>query len=161
VDTTDPRAVSAFDRKRKGRTTSNAEWQNPHEPDAKIGPDKKGVTRMLYKPEHVVDLETGAIVDGCARTGGATELGDLQAVKIRTAIADPVRNRRWEKLSEGERRALLTAQRTTRSARGRALMRRRGEICERSFVHVLDYGGARRTTLQATSRVNSYLIRTT
>jgi len=47
VDTSDPRAVSAFDRKRPGRKTSNAEWQNPHDPEAKIGPDKKGVTRMI------------------------------------------------------------------------------------------------------------------
>jgi transposase len=45
VDTTDPRAVSTFDRKREGRTTSNDDWQNPHDPDAKVGPDKQGVTR--------------------------------------------------------------------------------------------------------------------
>jgi len=190
VDPTDPRAVSAFDRKRKGRTTSNTEWQNPHDPDAKVGPDKKGVTRMLYKPEHVVDLDTGAIADVELNFGDqrdaqglaervleaearvnvalgepadvarvktivgdmgycdAPELSELQAVGIRTAIADPVRKRRWEKLPVAERRALRTAQRTTRSASGRALMRRRGEMCERSFVHVLDYGGARRTTLR-------------
>jgi hypothetical protein len=43
----------------------------------------------------------------------ATELGLLQTVGIRTAIADPVRNRRWEKLAVEERRALRTAQRTT------------------------------------------------
>ncbi len=59
----DPCAVSTFDRKRTGRKTSNKDWQNPHDPDAKVGLDKKGATRMLYKPEHVVDLETGAIVD--------------------------------------------------------------------------------------------------
>ncbi len=40
-------------------------------------------------------------------------------------------------------------------------MRRRGELGERSFRHVLDYGGARRTTLRG--RVNSwkrYLVQT-
>jgi len=187
VDTSDPRAVSAFDRKRPGRKTSNAEWQNPHDPDAKIGPDKKGVTRMLYKPEHVVDLETGAIVAVALNPGDqrdaqglaarvvaaaaratvavgevarvetvvadmgycdAAELGTLQAAGIRTAIADPVRNRRLEKLPAAARRALRRAKRTTRSRSGRALMRRRGELGERSFVHVLDYGGARRTPLR-------------
>lgn len=201
VDPRDPRAVSAFDRKRPGRKTSNAEWQNPHEPDAKIGRDKQGVTRMLYKPEHVVDLDTGAIVDVDLRDGDdpdasglaqrvleaearmnvaigepadvarvevavgdmgycdASELADLQAVQIRTAIADPVRNRRWDKLPAGERRALRTAQRTTRSASGRALMRRRGELCERSFVHVLDYGAARRTTLRGWENIRKrYMI---
>jgi transposase len=201
VDTADPRAVSTFDRKRQGRKTSNAEWQNPHDPDAKVGPDKKGVTRMQYKPEHVVDLDTGAIVDVELQFGDhhdahglanrvlevegrmnvavgeavdvarvkavvadmgycdAMQLGQLQTVGIRTAIADPVRHRRWEKLAVEERRALRTAQRTTRSASGRALMCRRGELCERSFVHVLDYGGARRTTLRGWENIRKrYLI---
>lgn len=197
VDTSDPRAVSAFDRKRPGRTTSNEDWQNPHDPDAKVGRDKKGVTRMLYKPEHLVDLDTGAIVDVEINLGDLTdatelaervlaaeqrlnaaleplgedpelarmevlvgdmgyfdiaELGVLQAVGIRTAVADPVRNRRVDKLSDEERQVLRRAQRTTRSKSGRALMRRRGELGERSFRHVLDYGGARRTTLRG--RVN-------
>ena len=201
VDTSDPRAVSTFDRKRPGRTTSNDEWQNPHDPDAKVGPDKKGVTRMLYKPEHVVDLETGAIVavelnlgDERDATGladrvleaeqrvnvavgdpperarvetvvadmgycDAAELGTLQQAGIRTAVADPVRNRRVEKLTEEERRALRHAKRTTRSQSGRALMRRRGELCERTFVHVLDYGGARRTTLRGRENIfKRYLL---
>lgn len=195
VDTTDPKAVSTFDRKRPGRKTSNDEWANPHDPDAKVGPDKKGVTRMIYKPEHVIDLETGAIVDVAVNFGDQhdatglaarvlaveervnvavgdpvdrarvqtvvgdmgyckpVELGTLQDTGIRTAVADPVRNRRLEKLPEEERRALRNARRTTRSQRGRALMRRRGELCERSFVHVLDYGGARRTTLRGQENI--------
>jgi len=200
VDPADPRAVSTFDRKRKGRTTSNEEWQNPHDPDAKVGPDKKGVTRMLYKPEHVVDLETGAIVEVELNDGDqhdaqglatrvleveahvnvavgepadvarvetmvadmgycdAAELGVLQESGIRTAVADPVRNRRMEKLTEAERRALRAAKRTTRSTSGRALMKRRGEFCERSFVHVLDYGGARRTTLRGWENIRKRYV---
>ena len=35
---------------------------NPAEPEAKIGPKKDGATDMLYKPQTVVDLDTGAIV---------------------------------------------------------------------------------------------------
>ena len=41
---------------------SNEEWENPDEPDAKIGPKKDGATDMIYRPETVVDLDTGAIV---------------------------------------------------------------------------------------------------
>jgi transposase len=63
VDTEDPAAVSRFDKNRPGRKTSNKEWQNPHDPDAKIGPTKHGVSRMIYKPEHMVDMDTGAILD--------------------------------------------------------------------------------------------------
>jgi len=32
-------------------------------------------------------------------------------------------------------------------------MQHRGEFCERSFVHVLDYGGARRTTLRGRENI--------
>ena len=79
------------------------------------------------------------------------ELGVLQAVGIRTAVADPVRNRRLDKLSDDERQVLRRAQRTTRSTSGRALMRRRGELGERSFRHVLDYGGAVRQSAKGRS----------
>ena len=201
VDTSDPRAVRAFDRKRAGRKTSNKEWRNPHDPDAKVGPDKKGVTRMMYKPEHVVDLETGAIVDVDVKLGDEADAKDLtervraaeegvnnalgespgvarveavvgdmgycdldalvelQGIGIRTAIPDPVGNRQVAKLPEEKRHALRTAQRTLQSKSGQWLMRHRGEYCERSFVHVLDYGGARRTTLRGRENIlKRYLV---
>lgn len=202
VDASNPRAVSTFDRKRKGRTTSNADWHNPHDPDAKVGPDKKGATRMLYKPEHVVDMDTGAIVhvelnlgderdaDGmaarlheaearvndvagapldAARTETAvadmgyydvSELGQLQGLGIRTAVPDPVERRRRDKLEPEERQVVQRAARTVQSPSGKALMRRRGELGERTFVHVLDYGGARRTTLRGRDNIlKQYLLR--
>jgi transposase len=62
VDTTDEHAVNRYDRKRKGKKLSNDEWEHPHDPDARIGRDKKGATRMLYKVEHVVDLDTNALI---------------------------------------------------------------------------------------------------
>lgn len=201
VDVGDPRAVSTFDRKRKGRKTSNKEWQNPHDPDAKVGPDKKGVTRMIYKPEHLVDLETGAIVDVALKPGDEpdakelttrvreaevrvneaageppgvarvqTVVGDmaycvlaalvaLQTAGVRTAIPDPVAHRKVAKLPDDERQALRTAARTVQSASGRAWMRHRGEFEERSFRHVLDYGGARRTTLRGRENIlKRYLV---
>jgi transposase len=62
VNPEDLTAVRRFDKKRPGRTTSNEQWVNRHEPEAKVGKRKDGATDMVYKPEHVVDLETGAIV---------------------------------------------------------------------------------------------------
>jgi len=67
-----------FDRTRKGRTTSNDDWVNPSDPDAKIGPDKKGVTRMIYKPEHVMDADTGAIVDVRLKPGDEADSATLE-----------------------------------------------------------------------------------
>src|ERR671938_607817 len=51
-----------LDRKRKGERLSNAEWTSPTDPEARIAKLKDGRTRLAYKPEHAVDLDTGAIV---------------------------------------------------------------------------------------------------
>ena len=66
VDPKDSEAVRQFDRKRP-KKMSNDDWKNPHDPDAKIGPTKAGAIDMIYKPEHTVDLETGAIVQAEVR----------------------------------------------------------------------------------------------
>jgi hypothetical protein len=201
VDPTDAAAVRRFDRKRKGRKTSNDDWQNPHDPDAKVGRTKRGTTRMVYKPEHVVDLDTGAIVDADVRPGdehdsealttrvleaevrvntaleddphtarltmlvtdkGYYQVDELEALQwtgIQTAMSDPIDNRRVDRLTESERRAVRAARRTVHSKTGKALLRRRGEFVERSFEHVLDCGGARRTTLRGRENVRKrYLV---
>src|SRR5690625_6686114 len=55
--------------------------------------------------------------------------------------------------------ALEAARRSTASERGKALLRLRAELVERSFQHVLDCGGARRTTLRGRGNViKRYLI---
>src|ERR1019366_1032481 len=61
INPQDSAAVRKFDRQRP-KKMSNAEWENPDEPDAKIGPKKDGATDMIHKPEAVVDLDSGAIV---------------------------------------------------------------------------------------------------
>lgn len=68
IDPDDTTAVRRFDRHRPGKG-SNQEWQNPHDPDAKIGRTKDGATDMIYKPETVVDLDTGAIVQAGVQLG--------------------------------------------------------------------------------------------
>ena len=51
-----------MDRKREGKKTSNTEWKSPVDADARIVRLKDGRTRLGYKAEHVVDLDSGAIV---------------------------------------------------------------------------------------------------
>jgi transposase len=51
-----------LDRKRKGKRLSNAEWAAPTDLEARIAKLKDGRTRLAYKPEHAVDLDTGAII---------------------------------------------------------------------------------------------------
>jgi len=61
INPQDSAAVRKFDRQRP-KKMSNDEWENPDEPEAKIGPKKDGATDMIYRPEVVADLDTGAIV---------------------------------------------------------------------------------------------------
>jgi transposase len=51
-----------LDRQRPGKRLSNADWASPTDPEAKIAKMKDGRTRLAYKPEHAVDLDSGAIV---------------------------------------------------------------------------------------------------
>jgi transposase len=51
-----------MDRKRTGKKTSNQDWKSPTDTDARIVKLKDGRTRLGYKAEHAVDLETGAVV---------------------------------------------------------------------------------------------------
>jgi transposase len=196
VDTEDASAVRRFDKQRPGRKTSNQEWVNPHDPDAKVAQAKDGATDMLYKPENIVDLDTGAILSAEVRkadegdTQGLAEraitamalveaireetsaaaqkpvpavtatltadkgyycVAELEAIQesgLKTVISDPLRHRRLDKLNPSQRTAVRRARRSVRSGYGKALLRRRGMHIERSFAHILDQGGMRRTTLR-------------
>lgn len=75
---TTPR-LRRFDKNREDRKTSNKEWINPRDPDAKVGMTKHGACDMIYKPEHVTDLETGVIVAAEARCGDEGDIMDLAA----------------------------------------------------------------------------------
>jgi transposase len=54
--------LTRLDRSRKGKKLSNADWESPTDPDARIARLKDGRTHLAYKPEHAVDLDTGAVV---------------------------------------------------------------------------------------------------
>ena len=80
---------------------------------------------------------------------------------IRTYIPEPKRKgkRQWSKLSPAERRAVRNNLRRTRAARSKRLQRLRSERVERSFAHMCDSGGARRTWLLGLAKVQKrYLI---
>jgi transposase len=90
VDPEDQGAVRRFDKQRSGRRTSNEEWKNPHDPQAKVGRTKDGACDMIYKPEHVTDLEKGAIVQVEVLEG---DHPDTKALSERVACAVEVVNR--------------------------------------------------------------------
>src|SRR5215212_9753311 len=62
IETPTAEDLIRLDRKRKGKTLSNADWQSPTDPDARIVKLKDGRTHLAYKPEHAVDLDSGAVI---------------------------------------------------------------------------------------------------
>ena len=171
------------------------------DPDAKIARMKDGTTHLAYKPEHAVDLDTGAVVAAeihPADEGDTTTLsGTLQAAAAKLAkvdrapsttdtaelVADKGYHSRavlkeldggvWKtRIAESQRPVVLRWHGDTeardavyanrnrlRSAVGKAAMRRRAEIAERSFAHNLERDGMRRTWLRGRENVHKrYLI---
>ena len=82
IETPTREDLARLDRKRK-KKTSNKEWTNPHDPDAKVTKMKDGRTHLAHKAEHAVDVETGAIV---AVTLQGADQGDTTTI-VETAIA--------------------------------------------------------------------------
>ena len=71
---------------------SNDDWTSPSDPEAKIARLKDGRTRLAYKPEHAVDLDSGAIVAAAihpADQGDTTTLpATLEAAAANLAAVD-------------------------------------------------------------------------
>lgn len=66
IETPKTEELVRLDRNRKGKKLSNKDWESPIDPDSKVAKMKDGRTHSRYgvgyKPEHAVDLDTGAVV---------------------------------------------------------------------------------------------------
>ena len=83
---------------------------------------------------------------------------DLDAGGIRSYVSEPDRGRRdWSKDPEA-RAPVYGNRRRMRGRRGRRLMRQRGERIERSFAHLYDTGGMRRTHLRGHTNILKRLL---
>jgi transposase len=193
-----------LDKTRKNKA-SNDDWENPHDPDAKITKMKDGRTHLAHKSEHAVDMDSGAILAVTlqpADRGDTTSIEETLRVTAdtvvdlmvddalsaqeceqamgkvvadkgyhsndvltgparmveRTYIAEPDRGRRnWEG-NKTAQAAVYANRRRFRGARGRRLMRKRGELIERSFAHCYDTGGMRRTHLRGHENILKRLL---
>ncbi len=74
-----------YDRGRPGKSLSNKDWESKTDPDAKVAKMKDGGTDMAHKAEHVVDLESGALL---GVTVQGAELGDTQTLGQTLAAAE-------------------------------------------------------------------------
>jgi len=86
----------------------------------------------------------------CDKGYHATDTIELaESVCLRTYIPERKAKgtRKWRGVAAKKRRAVLRNRRRVRSARSKRLQRRRSELVERSFAHICDTGGARRSWL--------------
>lgn len=200
IETPTREDLARLDRTRK-KKTSNQDWTNPHDPDAKVTRMKDGRTHLAHKAEHAVDLDTGAIV---AVTMQGADQGDTTTIEntlataveqletvadgsdtpvetaaevvadkgyhsrrtvleletngFRAYISEPARGRQSWIDQQAARDAVYANRRRLKGDRGRQLMRGRGERIERSFAHVYDTGGMRRTHLRGHANILKRLL---
>jgi transposase len=85
-------------------------------------------------------------------------LKDLQAVDVRSYVPEPDRGtRNWEG-KQAEQGAVYGNRRRIRGARGKRLMKQRGEKLERSFAHLYETGGMRRIHLRGHENILKRLV---
>jgi hypothetical protein len=78
-----------------------------------------------------------------------------EGLSLRTYIPEPQRKheRSWTDKPEGYERAVTNNRRRTKRAKGRRLQRKRSELVERTFAHMCETGGARRSWLCGIEKV--------
>jgi transposase len=205
IDTPTREDLAKIDRNRKNKA-SNDDWENPHDPDAKITKMKDGSTHLAHKAEHAVDMASGAVL---AVTLQGADLGDTTTVMqtilaasenlrqvvddprlqakvdenwmtevvadkgyhsndtmvsfeemgLRSYVAQPAHGRRvWADKAPAFQEAVYANRRRIKGDRGKRLMRRRGELIERSFAHGYETGAMRRTHLKRRDNIAKRLL---
>jgi transposase len=87
---------------------------------------------------------------------GNRALAELEFTEgLRTYVVEPkhAHRRNWKNKPAEEHRAVTGNRRRVKGKRGRALQRERSEKVERSFAHVCETGGSRRTWLHGIEKV--------
>jgi len=90
-------------------------------------------------------------------------LAECERFGLRTYIPEPRSQhpRRWTDKPDAVQQAVVNNRRRMSRGKGKALQKQRSEYVERSFAHVCETGGARRTWLAGLEKINKrYLIHT-
>ena len=90
--------------------------------------------------------------------GGECLVGLQEDQGLRTYVSEPNRGRRKWKGKKDQQKAIYDNRNRIKGRRGKALMRKRGELVERSFAHVYDTGGMRRTHLRGHNNILKRLL---
>ena len=82
----------------------------------------------------------------------------LDAVELRAYVSEPKRGKRRWKDKAHEQQLVYGNRRRIQGEHGKALLRRRGEFVERSFAHMYETGGMRRTHLKGRENILKRLL---
>jgi hypothetical protein len=124
-----------------------------------IGPSISQAQDNLLQAESDADIKEVVADKGYSKNETLAELEFTEG--LRTYVAEPkqTQRRNWKDKSDEERRAVTGNRRRVQGKRGRALQRQRSEKVERSFAHVCETGGCRRTWLHGIEKVRKrYLM---
>jgi transposase len=112
---------------------------------------------------HLKGAGSGAAIEEAAADKGYHAAGTIELcdfLDVRTYIPEPRRRHRskWADKPAAFRQAVSGNRRRVRRAKGKALQRRRSEVCERTFAHICETGGARRTWLRGLVNVGKRYV---
>ncbi len=124
-----------------------------------IGPSLSQAQDNLIQAESDAEIEEAVADKGYSKN---ETLADLEFTEgLRTYVAEPkqTHRRNWKNKPSEQRQAVANNRRRVKGKRGRALQRKRSEKVERSFAHVCETGGSRRTWLHGLEKVRKrYLM---
>jgi transposase len=140
-----------------------------------LQPATDGDTRTVYETvcqagENISEAAASATEEAAVNAEGPAEivldkgyhsndvLVSLQRWGVRAYCSEPARGRRNRKARGDEKKAVYQNRRRIRSERGKRLLRQRGERVERSFAHLYESGGMRRTHLRQHGNILKRLL---
>lgn len=85
-------------------------------------------------------------------------LTSLEEVDVRSYIPEPARGRRRWKDKQAERDAVYRNRRRVKRGKSKALQKKRSELVERPFAHMLDSGGMRRVHVRGHDNILKRLV---
>ena len=88
IETPTAEDLARFERKRKGKTQSNADWKSPTDPDARYAEMMGGTKQLTYKLEHAVSSVKASSMPSVDRPRAKLErqtLGFLRSPRKRCA----------------------------------------------------------------------------
>lgn len=83
---------------------------------------------------------------------------DLEEMALRPYVSEPKRGRQKWRENYNAQMAVYANRRRVRGQRGRRLMRKRGELIERSFAHCYETGGMRRLHLRGRENIHKRVL---